>query len=426
MRSSRLYQYAMQQQQRLNQIHSRVAWLRDHDGACTVFGSNAHEYQSHAVLSEAQLAAFEATHGVTLPPSYRAFLAEVGNGGVGPYYGLAPLTPVERDRLPQHRVVVQDAIDTPRQALTAVPSLARPFVLTQPWSPTDGASPLPPGTSPYDGCVFLADQGCAYFDVLVVNGPRAGEVWTDDTAADGPLRKVSDDFLDWYEDWIERAQLEWLEKNAADMARYAPPHYPGIEECVAQLDAALTRAPDWAAGWRTRGYVALNREQFDAALSAFSTAATHGKSEPQPRLHLDRARVERLRRDCDAALVEIAAGLSQPDVWSATKTELHEERVLALDSLGRSDEALQSLEALATDAVFRLDHHFEAVRRRLARADDRQAWALLDDAVARNVGPDRNSQPATPAVIYEACAQWLADHGADDLAARVQSVRTLN
>ncbi|SCE20331.1 hypothetical protein GA0115234_106892 [Streptomyces sp. DvalAA-43] len=45
-----------------------------------------------APLSEERVVAYEATHGVRLPRSYRTFLREIGNGGVGPDYGLLPLT----------------------------------------------------------------------------------------------------------------------------------------------------------------------------------------------------------------------------------------------------------------------------------------------------------------------------------------------
>lgn len=41
---------------------------------------------------------------------------------------------------------------------------------------------FPEDGNPYDGCVELADVGCGYFHLLVVAGPRAGEVWSDTTA----------------------------------------------------------------------------------------------------------------------------------------------------------------------------------------------------------------------------------------------------
>lgn len=43
-------------------------------------------------LSEERVVAYETRHGVRLPHSYRTFLREIGNGGIGPDYGLLPPT----------------------------------------------------------------------------------------------------------------------------------------------------------------------------------------------------------------------------------------------------------------------------------------------------------------------------------------------
>jgi hypothetical protein len=72
-------------------IRGRLAWFADNDSAATIFGALQHRWKVEPVLSEDALAAFEAEHGVTLPAGYRAFVAHVGNGGAGPYYGLSPL-----------------------------------------------------------------------------------------------------------------------------------------------------------------------------------------------------------------------------------------------------------------------------------------------------------------------------------------------
>jgi hypothetical protein len=42
------------------------------------------------------LAAFESTNRIGLPNDYRQFLAMIGNGGAGPFYGLARLNACDR------------------------------------------------------------------------------------------------------------------------------------------------------------------------------------------------------------------------------------------------------------------------------------------------------------------------------------------
>lgn len=55
------------------------------------FGVDAHGFKLGTPLSEAMVAEFEKRHEVTLPPAYRLFVTELGNGGAGPGYGLSRL-----------------------------------------------------------------------------------------------------------------------------------------------------------------------------------------------------------------------------------------------------------------------------------------------------------------------------------------------
>ncbi len=402
-------------EERLVELGRRLEWLRDNDRATTVFGSETHRYTPGAPLTEDALADFEREHDVTLPAGYRAYLRRVGNGGAGPHYGLSPLAPLELAELPQSFVqvsnsegeVIASAGTGPRPLPDVTSSLARPFPLQREWSPEAGALPVAPGVSPYDGCVHLADQGCGYFDFLVVRGPNAGQVWGDYTAGDGPIAMSHDDFLGWYEEWLDRAQIEWMEKNAEGMAMWAPRHFPGIEECVALLDRALERAPEWAAGWRARGYVRVNREEWDAARADFERAAEHDRDEPAPRLQLDLARLARAQDDWGTMLDHAERGLAAGRSWASTKTSLMKTRLEALDRLDQPDRALDVLGDLIADSYFTLEHHFELAARRLARDEPDEAWAVLDSAVTRNVGPDRHDTPATRQSVYEGFAVWL-------------------
>jgi hypothetical protein len=375
--------------ERIANVKRQLDWLQREDGARTVFGASQHEYRTDSPAADELLAAFEADHDLTLPESYRAFLGSVTNGGGGPYYGLSPLEPLE----------VHDGTCT----------IARPFPLTAEWSPKDGSPPIEDGASPHDGCVHLADQGCGYFDFIVVRGPAAGQVWSDYTAGDGSIAKSYDDFLDWYEAWLEQAQIEWLDKNAIGMALWAPRHYPGIDDAVALLEKGIERSPKWATGRRTLGYVRLNREQFDGALAMFEEAAELGKDEPQARLQLDRARVARFQGDPEGALTNLDQGLAQASVWAATKDELLKERLGALDHLERPDDALATLQDMVEDTFFHLDYHFDLAYRRLRREEPDLAWAALDHAVTENIGPNRHNDKATKDSVYGQFADWLAE-----------------
>ncbi len=74
--------------EQLKRIQSKIEQLRQLDKNLTLFGSNRHKYNLNPKLSEDTLLNFEKTHNITLPEDYKEFLTKIGNGGVGPAYGL--------------------------------------------------------------------------------------------------------------------------------------------------------------------------------------------------------------------------------------------------------------------------------------------------------------------------------------------------
>jgi hypothetical protein len=77
--------------QQIAELHQLVNRLRTADQSCRVFGSDRHRHRFGPALPSARAKAFESAHSINLPPDYRCFLTTIGNGGAGPYYGLAPL-----------------------------------------------------------------------------------------------------------------------------------------------------------------------------------------------------------------------------------------------------------------------------------------------------------------------------------------------
>jgi uncharacterized protein (TIGR02996 family) len=153
-----------------------------------------HRGRLHRPLGEDELAAFEREHRVTLPEEYRAFLRDVGNGGLGPGYGLSPLVGGD------YTGAAEGGLD-------------KPFPFTfRTWNGEEDFTDQP-------GVLYLATPDEPWASVyLVVTGEDRGLVWGfghcgggwfpqspicgDDQAAtveDLPRR-----FLRWYEDWLDR------------------------------------------------------------------------------------------------------------------------------------------------------------------------------------------------------------------------------
>jgi hypothetical protein len=75
------------------------------------------------MIAEHRVGAFGLGHSIRLPPEYRDFLVQIGDGGAGPYHGVFPLGTVD-DRFAVRAWRVNDS-------LVADPS--RPFWFEGAW-----------------------------------------------------------------------------------------------------------------------------------------------------------------------------------------------------------------------------------------------------------------------------------------------------
>ena len=206
--------------EQLETIKSKIEQLKTLDRSFTLFGSHNHKYKLNPKLSEKQVREFELVHNVTLPNGYVDFLTNIGNGGVGPFYGLEPLENTLYTDLDYKRT---DSLLNPSE----------PFPHTQSWNlefqPTveedvddeEYYSQLTEFEEKYydnqqmDGAIAICNCGCAISLNLIVNGQEYGNVWTDDRASNkgiypsqelGNKDKIA--FLDWYELWLDNSLNE--------------------------------------------------------------------------------------------------------------------------------------------------------------------------------------------------------------------------
>jgi SMI1 / KNR4 family (SUKH-1) len=193
---------------RLDRIADKLDRLREADRAFSVFGSDSHGYLLGSKLTERDLLAVEQRLGVRLPKEYRLFLARLGEGGAGPFYGL--FTPYGED--------LED--------ITNPEYVRKPFRWSEAFNPyhwNDACSqedvwcddPEENGNPQIilhvPGALYICHFGCAIRFFLIVNGQCFGEVWRDSQADEGGiLPECGDDgchlaFLDWYERWLDDA-----------------------------------------------------------------------------------------------------------------------------------------------------------------------------------------------------------------------------
>lgn len=212
-------------QEQIERIKNKIKELKNSDKNYKLFGSQTHGYKLNPVIPIDQIREFESTHKIILPDEYVAFLTQIGNGGVGPFYGLEPI---------QNSLF--DGLDYKRPESLLNPS--KPFIYTEPWNlefaPTvneeENEEQYEKELSAFDkkyydkelmnGVIAICNYGCAISLNLVVNGEEYGKIWTDDRGNGNGIypshelgNKDRISFLDWYELWLDNS-LQEIQRNA--------------------------------------------------------------------------------------------------------------------------------------------------------------------------------------------------------------------
>lgn len=196
-------------------LRRRIGRLAALPRAHEVFGAIGHHFTLGLRMTRAALSGFEDRNGLLLPDDFASFLTEVGNGGAGPGYGLFPLGMHDG---PGDSLQPWDAylVGRPGRAFPHLQAWNLPAAELQPSVGLTGREEddwyeqherVYFATKLIDGAIPLAHMGCAIRVYLVVTGPLAGQVWTDDRASDGgiyPCEPVR--FIDWYLAWLADAE----------------------------------------------------------------------------------------------------------------------------------------------------------------------------------------------------------------------------
>ena len=172
-----------------------------------LFGSEEHKYKLNGCLNESEIAKFEKVNQIELPADYRSFIKNIGNGGVGPGYGLYKLENWNLDI----NIEMNNFLSTN-------------FPYTEKWNSIyAGNTDIEYYTESEEfknweieyfnekhiaGSLRISHYGCAIYYILIVSGIEKGNVWIDDRASDGGIYPLSTEkkgrynFNDWYNEWI--------------------------------------------------------------------------------------------------------------------------------------------------------------------------------------------------------------------------------
>lgn len=197
----------------------RAAISRLRETGAMAFGASAHGFRLNPVLSRSEVSAFERDHKIVLPPDYRQFVTEVGNGGAGPFYGVFPLGFMD-DNSDQRPWQENDGF---------IGTLSKPFRFQEEWNDLSGypeAELMRRNETEYDrqidqfdgkywsselmnGAMPICHEGCALRIWLLVTGEQAGRLWEDRRSEYKGLRPVlfaggsAATFSEWYCEWLD-------------------------------------------------------------------------------------------------------------------------------------------------------------------------------------------------------------------------------
>ena len=188
----------------IKELKALLRRMQQEDPDFLVFEASQHHYLLGPTLTEAELQAFEHKQGVRLPEDYRFFLAEAGNGGIGP---ASPLFMGQSGAGPFYGLLTLD-------------EAAQDCTLNQPFPFTETTEALakeaieavidPDKFPGVPGALALCHHGSGLVCFLVVNGPAYGTIWE----GRENFYPMAESFDVWYGDWLRRLSEHALPRLA--------------------------------------------------------------------------------------------------------------------------------------------------------------------------------------------------------------------
>lgn len=201
----------------VKRIKSKLILARKADKKFKIFGAYGHKYKISKPISTDLVAAVERKYGFQLPACYKTFITQIGNGGkanghaAGPFHGIYSL---------QKSINEVDGFngpDGPQRACIIYPYISEDDWQKQTYTIENNDlndeeydNEL---TRLYGGILLIGSQGCAFVTGLVLNGEHKGKIVNLSFDRALPKFTFEDNFLDWYERWLDEVisgdLLEW-------------------------------------------------------------------------------------------------------------------------------------------------------------------------------------------------------------------------
>lgn len=193
----------------IQRIKEKLPKAKKADSRLEVFGASDHHYQLNGPATAEEVSNFEEKYGIHLPDCYRSFILQVGNGGIsysnsaaGPFYGIYPfgqnVNELIYDNIEEH--LKNDCVIYPGMTDQYWQSLNEYIDSHEDISDEDLEKEL---AKIFAGILPIGSQGCSYVHGIIINGAYSGRVVNLDMDRHKPVFAFENNFLDWYERWLD-------------------------------------------------------------------------------------------------------------------------------------------------------------------------------------------------------------------------------
>lgn len=205
------------------EIERILVCARTVDKKCELFGASTHKYKLNPPISASFVRSIEEKYGFTLPEDYFQFITEVGDGGVGPDYGIQSFITLLTEGADSY---------SKRYWQEYRYSLVKPFV-PRPMLADEVEEFAIATKEAYErnpnhyyiceeddetkfcdtaGFYTLGTHGCQWDFGLIITGEKRGQVF--DTDNEGAYGFVANSFTEFYQRWLDRlSDTEGLQKE---------------------------------------------------------------------------------------------------------------------------------------------------------------------------------------------------------------------
>lgn len=191
----------------IKEIKRKIIELKDLDTNFKVFGSKSHNYVFNPKVKVNEIVHFEKSNKLLLPKDYREFLLEIGNGGMGPYYGIQKIDLGNpRDfRLEENNII----------------NLSKEFPYHKKWNadwineldwdedrPSESVHNKYWSTSHISGSYPICHYGHGDAFLIIINGLQKGNIWFDGRGNYSGIEPELNEgqsitFYEWYLKWLD-------------------------------------------------------------------------------------------------------------------------------------------------------------------------------------------------------------------------------